>query len=156
MPFNSLNCSCVFSFEIYLYASQIQRWQFWPWFLIVHKMLFDNELSNSSPFLWFVIFDSLWFPAPISHSRSSSRGSLDEALASQPRSKDSSVSSTTASGARTKPLLDYNVYMASLLPKQAVVSPAAASPAPQSPQSSPGADKKVASYNCTTNSFSFS
>ncbi|XP_033935120.1 testis-expressed protein 2-like [Pseudochaenichthys georgianus] len=83
--------------------------------------------------------------APISHSRSSSRGSLDEALASQPRSKDSSVSSTTASGARTKPLLDYNVYMASLLPKQAVVSPAAASPAPQSPQSSPGADKKLQS-----------
>ncbi|KAJ4944441.1 hypothetical protein JOQ06_012985, partial [Pogonophryne albipinna] len=83
--------------------------------------------------------------APISHSRSSSRGSLDEALASQPRSKDSSVSSTTASGARTKPLLDYNVYMASLLPKQAVVSPAAASPAPQSPQSSPRADKKLQS-----------
>ncbi|XP_063739812.1 testis-expressed protein 2-like isoform X2 [Eleginops maclovinus] len=83
--------------------------------------------------------------APISHSRSSSRGSLDEALASQPRSKDSSVSSTTTSSAKTKPLLDYNVYMASLLPKQAVVSPAAASPAPQSPQSSPGADKKLQS-----------
>lgn len=34
--------------------------------------------------------------------------------------------------------------MASILPKQAAVSPTAASPALQSPQSSPGADKKVA------------
>uniref|UniRef100_A0A8D0CZD3 Testis expressed 2 n=1 Tax=Sander lucioperca TaxID=283035 RepID=A0A8D0CZD3_SANLU len=80
-----------------------------------------------------------------SHSRSSSRGSLDEALASQPRSKDSSVSSATAGSAKTKPLVDYNVYMASLLPKQAVVSPAAANSALQSPQSSPGADKKLPS-----------
>ncbi|XP_074487131.1 testis-expressed protein 2-like isoform X1 [Sebastes fasciatus] len=80
-----------------------------------------------------------------SHSRSSSRSSLDEALSSQPRSKDSSVSSTPAGSAKTKPLLDYNVYMASLLPKQAVVSPAAASPSLQSPQSSPGTDKKLQS-----------
>ncbi|KAI3352757.1 hypothetical protein L3Q82_019335 [Scortum barcoo] len=78
-----------------------------------------------------------------SHSRSSSRSSLDETLASQPRSKDSSVSSTTAVNAKTKPLLDYSVYMASILPKQVAVSPAAASPSPQSPQSSPGADKKL-------------
>ncbi|KAL7404026.1 hypothetical protein ABVT39_008660 [Epinephelus coioides] len=83
--------------------------------------------------------------APSSHSRSSSRSSLDEALASLPRSKDSSVSSTTASSARSKLLLDYNVYMASLLPKQVVVSPTAASPVLQSPQSSPGADKKLQS-----------
>ncbi|KAA8594480.1 hypothetical protein FQN60_011615 [Etheostoma spectabile] len=83
--------------------------------------------------------------AQSSHSRSSSRGSLDEALAPQPRSKDSSVSSTTAGSAKTKPLVDYNVYMASLLPKQAVVSPAAASSALQSPQSSPGAEKKLQS-----------
>ncbi|XP_042340890.1 testis-expressed protein 2-like isoform X2 [Plectropomus leopardus] len=80
-----------------------------------------------------------------SHSRSSSRSSLDEALASQPRSKDSSVSSTTAGSARSKLLMDYNVYMASLLPKQLVVSPTAASPVLQSPQSSPGADKKLQS-----------
>ncbi|XP_029295488.1 testis-expressed protein 2-like isoform X2 [Cottoperca gobio] len=79
------------------------------------------------------------------HSRSSSRSSLDEVLASQPRSKDSSVSSTSAGNAKTKPLLDYTVYMASLLPEQAVVSPAAASPALQSPHSSPGADKKLQS-----------
>ncbi|XP_041640707.1 testis-expressed protein 2-like isoform X2 [Cheilinus undulatus] len=78
-----------------------------------------------------------------SHSRSSSRGSLDE-LTSQPRSKDSSASSIVGS-AKTKPLLDYNVYMASILPKQAAVSPAAASPAAQSPQSSPGSDKKLQS-----------
>ncbi|XP_049900034.1 testis-expressed protein 2-like isoform X2 [Epinephelus moara] len=83
--------------------------------------------------------------APSSHSRSSSRSSLDEALASLPRSKDSSVSSTTANSARSKLLLDYNVYMASLLPKQVVVSPTAASPVLQSPQSSPGADKKLQS-----------
>uniref|UniRef100_A0A667XHE3 Testis expressed 2 n=1 Tax=Myripristis murdjan TaxID=586833 RepID=A0A667XHE3_9TELE len=76
------------------------------------------------------------------HSRSSSRGSLDEALACQPRSKDSSVSSVAAGSTRTKPLLDYSVYMATLVPKQAV-SPTAASPVLQSPQSSPGANKKV-------------
>ncbi|XP_028269546.1 testis-expressed protein 2-like isoform X2 [Parambassis ranga] len=67
------------------------------------------------------------------HSRSSSRGSLDEA----------SVSSVTPGGAKSRPLLDYNVYMGSLLPKQVAVSPTAASPALQSPQSSPGADKKL-------------
>ncbi|XP_041788960.1 testis-expressed protein 2-like isoform X2 [Chelmon rostratus] len=78
-----------------------------------------------------------------SHSRSSSRSSLDEALASQPRSKDSSTSSITAGSAKTKLLLDYSVYMASILPKQAAVSPTAASPPLQSPQSSPGADKKL-------------
>lgn len=77
-----------------------------------------------------------------SHSRSSSRSSLDE-LASQPRSKDSSASVTTAGSAKTKPLLEYSVYMASILPKQAAVSPAATSPAQQSPQSSPGSDKKL-------------
>ncbi|KAG7219047.1 hypothetical protein INR49_019354, partial [Caranx melampygus] len=80
-----------------------------------------------------------------SHSRSSSRSSLDEALASQPRSKDSSVPSTAASSAKTKLLLDYSVYMASLLPEQVTVSPTAASPVLQSPQSSPGADKKLQS-----------
>ncbi|XP_023139309.2 testis-expressed protein 2-like isoform X2 [Amphiprion ocellaris] len=78
-----------------------------------------------------------------SHSRSSSRSSLDEALASQPRPKDSSASSSMAASAKTKPLLDYSVYMGSLLPKQLAVSPTAASPVLQSPQSSPGADKKL-------------
>ncbi|XP_008300133.1 testis-expressed sequence 2 protein-like isoform X2 [Stegastes partitus] len=80
-----------------------------------------------------------------SHSRSSSRSSLDEALASQPRPKDSSASSTMAASAKAKPLLDYSVYMGSLLPKQLAVSPTAASPVLQSPQSSPGADKKLQS-----------
>ncbi|XP_067440352.1 testis-expressed protein 2-like isoform X1 [Thunnus thynnus] len=79
-----------------------------------------------------------------SHSRSSSRSSLDEALGSQPRSKDSSISSTAGS-AKAKPFLEYSVYMASILPKQVAVSPAAASPVLQSPQSSPGADKKLQS-----------
>ncbi|KAF0037900.1 hypothetical protein F2P81_010774 [Scophthalmus maximus] len=84
----------------------------------------------------------LWPTALSSHSRSSSRSSLDEALIPQPRPKDLSVSSTAAGSAKTKPLLDYSVYMASLLPKRSTVSPPAASPALQSPQSSPGADKK--------------
>ncbi|XP_070711185.1 testis-expressed protein 2-like [Pempheris klunzingeri] len=80
-----------------------------------------------------------------SHSRSSSRSSLDEALATQPRSRDSSASLTTTGVAKTKPLLDYSVYMASILPKTVAVSPTAASPTLQSPQSSPGADKKLQS-----------
>ncbi|XP_040891566.1 testis-expressed protein 2-like [Toxotes jaculatrix] len=83
--------------------------------------------------------------AQSSHSRSSSRSSLDDALVSQLRSKDSSVSSTAASSAKTKPLLEYSVYMASLLPEQATVSSTAASPVLQSPLSSPGADKKLQS-----------
>ncbi|XP_026158156.1 testis-expressed protein 2-like isoform X2 [Mastacembelus armatus] len=87
-----------------------------------------------------------------SHSRSSSRSSLDEALASQPRSKDSSVSSTTAGSAKTKPQLDYCVYMASLLPEEVTASPAAASPPLQSPQSSPGADKKLQSTSAQVQS----
>ncbi|KAF7668604.1 hypothetical protein LDENG_00001120 [Lucifuga dentata] len=77
-----------------------------------------------------------------SHSRSSSRGSLDEALASQPRSKDPSVSLTAAGSGKSKPLLDYSVYMAAIVPKE-VASPIAVSPVLQSPQSSPGADKKL-------------
>ncbi|KAM3624437.1 uncharacterized protein V6R79_023384 [Siganus canaliculatus] len=80
-----------------------------------------------------------------SHSRRSSRNSLDEALASLTRSKDSSASSVTAGSAKTKLLLDYSVYMGSLLPTQMVVSPKTASPTLQSPQSSPGADKKFQS-----------
>uniref|UniRef100_H3CG78 Testis expressed 2 n=1 Tax=Tetraodon nigroviridis TaxID=99883 RepID=H3CG78_TETNG len=71
------------------------------------------------------------------HSRSSSRSSLDEALTAQPRPK--------AGGARVKPLLDYGCYMATMLPQQAPEGPAAPSPASQSPQSSPGADKKFPS-----------
>ncbi|KAM9362650.1 testis-expressed protein 2-like [Symphorus nematophorus] len=83
--------------------------------------------------------------AQSSHSRSSSRSSLEELMTSQPRSKDSSASSTTAGSAKTKPLLEYSVYMASILPKQVAVSPTAASPALMSPQSSPGSDKKLQS-----------
>ncbi|XP_026214772.1 testis-expressed protein 2-like [Anabas testudineus] len=78
-----------------------------------------------------------------SHSRSSSRSSLDEALASQPKSKDFTVYSAMVGSVKTKPQLDYSVYMASVLPKQAAVNPVAASPSVQSPQSSPGADKKL-------------
>ncbi|XP_068178263.1 testis-expressed protein 2-like [Antennarius striatus] len=77
-----------------------------------------------------------------SHSRNSSRSSLDETLASQPYPRDSSISTTTAGSAKAKPPLDYSVYMASILSKQAVVHPTSAL---QSPQSSPGADKKLQS-----------
>ncbi|XP_068606777.1 testis-expressed protein 2-like [Brachionichthys hirsutus] len=77
-----------------------------------------------------------------SHSRSSSRSSLDEALASQPSPKDFSVSTATAGSDKAKPPLDYSVYMASILSKQAAVSPTSAL---QSPQGSPGADKKLQS-----------
>lgn len=86
-----------------------------------------------------------------SHSRSSSRSSLEETLASQPRSKDATAASSSPSppGARAKPPLDYGFYMATVLPKHAAVASAAASPLSQSPQSSPGADKKVAT-SCPT------
>ncbi|XP_029950394.1 testis-expressed protein 2-like isoform X2 [Salarias fasciatus] len=82
------------------------------------------------------------------HSRSSSRGSLDEALASPSRSKDSSSSSATASSSRNKLLLDYSVYMGSLLPRAAASSPAATSPvlqSPQGPRASPPPDAKLQS-----------
>ncbi|XP_041838284.1 testis-expressed protein 2-like isoform X2 [Melanotaenia boesemani] len=79
-----------------------------------------------------------------SNSRSSSRNSLDEVFASQSRSKDSAAPSSTSGGStKTKSLLDYNVYMGSLLPKQLAVSPTAGSPALQNLQSSPGPDKKL-------------
>ncbi|CAF92671.1 unnamed protein product, partial [Tetraodon nigroviridis] len=79
------------------------------------------------------------------HSRSSSRSSLDEALTAQPRPKDAAAAAAAAGGARVKPLLDYGCYMATMLPQQAPEGPAAPSPASQSPQSSPGADKKFPS-----------
>ncbi|KAJ8283674.1 hypothetical protein COCON_G00025240 [Conger conger] len=71
------------------------------------------------------------------HSRSSSRGSLDEALPmSQPRQKELTGS------VKQKMLLDYSVYMAKYVP------PHPASPAHSpvhSPASSPGAGKKLPS-----------
>uniref|UniRef100_A0A3P9MAV9 Testis-expressed protein 2 n=1 Tax=Oryzias latipes TaxID=8090 RepID=A0A3P9MAV9_ORYLA len=76
-----------------------------------------------------------------SHSRNGSRSSLDELLAAQPRLKDSAGSSTTSS-AKSKPPLDYNVYMGCLLPKQPAAGASASCPALQSLQSSPGAEKK--------------
>ncbi|XP_071246835.1 testis-expressed protein 2-like isoform X1 [Salvelinus alpinus] len=82
-----------------------------------------------------------------SHSRSSSRSSLDEVLASQPRTRDS----TAGIAAKTKSLLDYSVYMATLVAPEtgtatATATPiAATSPVVQSPQSSPGSGKKLQS-----------
>ncbi|XP_067354408.1 testis-expressed protein 2-like isoform X1 [Channa argus] len=76
------------------------------------------------------------------HSRSSS----DDALASQPKSKDSPIPSGTIGSTKPKQL-EYSTYMATVLPEQAAVSSTAASPTPLSPQSSPGADKKLQSTN---------
>lgn len=75
------------------------------------------------------------------HSRSGSRSSLDEALLTQSRPKDSSTS--TASSAKSSPLLDYSVYMANLLPNQEALSPTSVCSSLQSPMSSPGAEKKL-------------
>ncbi|XP_054634905.1 testis-expressed protein 2-like isoform X2 [Dunckerocampus dactyliophorus] len=74
------------------------------------------------------------------HSRSSSRSSLDDAAASQPKTKDSA----TADSDKAK-LLDYSVYMASLLPKQVAVTSPVTNSELHSPQSSPRADKKLQS-----------
>ncbi|XP_028829084.1 testis-expressed protein 2 isoform X3 [Denticeps clupeoides] len=72
-----------------------------------------------------------------SHSRSSSRGSLDELLSSQPRQKE-----TVAAAARHKALLEYSVYMANYIPP-ATQPPGSLAGSPlQSPHSSPGAGKK--------------
>ncbi|XP_038570328.1 testis-expressed protein 2-like isoform X2 [Micropterus salmoides] len=99
---------------------------------------FQRFLSASKPKADMKKASNVAGSALSSHSR---RSSLDEALASQPRP----VSSTTAGIAKTKSSYDYSVYMASILPKQVAISPAAASPALQSPESSPGADKKLQS-----------
>uniref|UniRef100_A0AAV2LS05 SMP-LTD domain-containing protein n=1 Tax=Knipowitschia caucasica TaxID=637954 RepID=A0AAV2LS05_KNICA len=75
------------------------------------------------------------------HSRSGSRSSLDEALLTQSRPKDSST--PTAGSAKVSPLLDYSVYMANLLPNQEALSSTSTCSSLQSPMSSPGADKKL-------------
>ncbi|KAG7491627.1 hypothetical protein MATL_G00006010 [Megalops atlanticus] len=71
-----------------------------------------------------------------SHSRSSSRGSLDEVLMPQPRQKELS------SSVKQKMLLDYSVYMAKYVPPEPGTP--AASPV-HSAESSPGAGKKLPS-----------
>ncbi|XP_077379651.1 testis-expressed protein 2-like isoform X2 [Festucalex cinctus] len=75
-----------------------------------------------------------------SHSRSSSRSSLDDTLASQPRTKDSPTS-----GSAKIHMLDYSVYMASLLTKPVPLKSPATSSDLNCPQSSPGAEKKLQS-----------
>ncbi|XP_012682940.2 testis-expressed protein 2 isoform X2 [Clupea harengus] len=74
-----------------------------------------------------------------SHSRSSSRSSLDE-LFSQPRQKDSSGPAP----ARPRPALDYSDYMGRCMPpEEPQVGSAPASSPQQSPHSSPAASKKL-------------
>ncbi|XP_026789021.3 testis-expressed protein 2 isoform X1 [Pangasianodon hypophthalmus] len=76
--------------------------------------------------------------APVlSHSRSSSRGSLDELLSSQAAKKESSVS------ARQRSLLEYSIYMANYIGPSKATS-ANTSPG-ESPHSSPGVGKKLPS-----------
>ncbi|XP_077574815.1 testis-expressed protein 2-like isoform X2 [Stigmatopora nigra] len=77
-----------------------------------------------------------------SDSRSSSRNSLDDTLASQTRTKDS----PTADIAKTQ-LLSYSVYMAALLPKQDSLRSPEKSPEIHCPQSSPAAEKKPQSLS---------
>ncbi|XP_037115973.1 testis-expressed protein 2-like isoform X1 [Syngnathus acus] len=79
-----------------------------------------------------------------SHSRSSSRSSMDDVLASQPKTKDS----PTVGSAKTH-LLDYNVYMASLLTKPVALGSSTPSAELICPQSSPGAEKKLQSPTLT-------
>ncbi|XP_031425194.1 testis-expressed protein 2 isoform X2 [Clupea harengus] len=69
----------------------------------------------------------------LSHSRSSSRGSLEEALQSQPRTKE------LPAGVKQN-VLDYSVYMAQYVSPGATSRPT--SPSPSAP-SSPGASKQV-------------
>lgn len=71
----------------------------------------------------------------LSHSRSSSRGSLDEFLSSQAAKKESSVS------AKQKSLLEYSIYMANYVGPSKATS-ANTSPG-ASPHSSPSMGKKV-------------
>ena len=76
----------------------------------------------------------------LSHSRSSSRSSLDELLTSQPRPRELN------SGVKQKMLLDYSVYMAQYVPPEPATPTAPATPANSpvhSAESSPGASKKV-------------
>ena len=83
---------------------------------------------------------------------SSRRGSTEEAPGSPPKNKDppasSSASASTSSvvtpaGTKTKSLLDYSVYMTSLVPLPGAGPVTASSPL-RSPQNSPEATKKVA------------
>ncbi|CAL8355377.1 unnamed protein product [Boreogadus saida] len=80
-------------------------------------------------------------------SSSSRRGSTEEAPGSPPKNKELPASSsssvvTQAGTAKTKSLLDYSVYMTSLMPGQGA-SPVTASSPLRSPQNSPEAAKKV-------------
>ncbi|XP_007544823.1 testis-expressed sequence 2 protein-like isoform X1 [Poecilia formosa] len=77
-------------------------------------------------------------------SSGSSRTSIDEAMAPLFKSRDSISSLTLPGSFRSKQFLEYSVYMASLLQKHQADNLTSAGSA-QSPQSSPGADKKVQS-----------
>lgn len=76
----------------------------------------------------------------LSHSRNSSKSSLDEFLSSQAAKRESIAS------ARPKALLDYSAYMANYInsPKE---NSANSSPR-ESPHSSPGLGKKVLPGGC--------
>ena len=81
---------------------------------------------------------------------SSRRGSTEEAPGSPPKNKDPLAASASASasaamqaGTKTKSLLDYSVYMTSLVPPPGAGPVTASSPL-LSPQNSPEATKKVA------------
>ncbi|XP_032418474.1 testis-expressed protein 2-like isoform X1 [Xiphophorus hellerii] len=78
------------------------------------------------------------------HSPRSSRTSSDEAMAPLFKSRDTTSSLTLSGSSRSKLFLEYSVYMASLLQNHQADNLTSAGFA-QSPQSSPGVDKKVQS-----------
>ncbi|XP_043970960.1 testis-expressed protein 2-like isoform X2 [Gambusia affinis] len=78
------------------------------------------------------------------HSPRSSRTVSDEAMAPLFKSRDSISSLTLSGSSRSKLLLEYSVYMASLLQNHRADNLTSAGFA-ESPQSSPGTDKKVQS-----------
>uniref|UniRef100_A0A3Q1JKD3 SMP-LTD domain-containing protein n=1 Tax=Anabas testudineus TaxID=64144 RepID=A0A3Q1JKD3_ANATE len=77
-------------------------------------------------------------------SRSSSRGSLEELSLSRHKETSSAFSCGSTGGMKQKMMLDYNVYMAKYVNRQAPLrSPNATDSPGQSPESSPRATKKL-------------
>ncbi|KAK2857587.1 hypothetical protein Q7C36_005506 [Tachysurus vachellii] len=101
------------------------------WF---RRILLASKLKSESAKKPVSLPTSKSVPA-LSHSRSSSRGSLDELLSSQAAKKELS--------ARQRPLLDYSIYMASYVGTSKETS-TNTSPG-ESPHSSPGVGKKLPS-----------
>ncbi|KAG9277465.1 testis-expressed protein 2 isoform X1 [Astyanax mexicanus] len=101
------------------------------WF---HRILLASRLKAETPKKTASLPVSRSAPV-LSHSRSSSRSSLDELLSNQAARKESSMS------AKLNPLLEYSTYMASYI-NPTTVGSRSTSPR-ESPHSSPGVAKKL-------------